>query len=94
MESESNDSVTPGKVRHWATVEEQLLIAILQDLVVEGYKYPNGKFKPRTHELAAKKMRQQMEGVDITFKHVANKMKRWSTKYYVVYDMMSTSEFV
>ncbi|XP_057414812.1 uncharacterized protein LOC130709459 [Lotus japonicus] len=91
MENEANGD--PRKSRTWTLIEEENLMNILQELVVEGQKQPNGKFKAGAHEIAAQRMKARMEGIDITFKHVANKLKRWNTKYTAVFDMINTSGF-
>ena len=91
MENEPNGDSRKSRV--WTLIEEENLMNILQELVVEGQKQPNGKFKSGAHETAAQRMKARMEGIDITFKHVANKLKRWNTKYTAVCDMINTSGF-
>ncbi|XP_057426310.1 uncharacterized protein LOC130719713 [Lotus japonicus] len=83
----------PKKSRSWTLIEEENLMNILQELVVEGQKQPNGKFKAGAHETTVQRMRARMQGIDITSKHVVNKLKRWNAKYVAVFDMINTSGF-
>ena len=79
--------------RGWTTDEEDLLIAILQDIVINGGRGDNGSFRSGTYEVVVPKMREKIRGISITSKHVQNKIKRLKDKYYASYDVLNTSGF-
>ncbi|KAJ9539901.1 hypothetical protein OSB04_026407 [Centaurea solstitialis] len=79
--------------RNWTTVEKDLLITILQEIVAAGGRSDNGSFRAGTHEQIVLKMREKIPGINITSKHIHNKMKRLKDKYSAAYDMLNTSGF-
>ena len=52
-----------------------------------------GSFRSGTYEHVASKMREKIENINITAKHVQNKMKRLKDKYSTAYNMLNTSGF-
>ena len=56
--------------RIWTENEENVLLSILEELVLRGYKGENEIFKTSTHEEATKKMRINIHAIDITVKYV------------------------
>ncbi|KAK2649612.1 hypothetical protein Ddye_017101 [Dipteronia dyeriana] len=79
--------------RNWTPEEEDVMITILEGIVVDGGRCDTGSFRPGTYELVASKMREKIENITITGKHVQNKMKRLKDKYSAAYDMLNTSGF-
>ncbi|KAJ9565737.1 hypothetical protein OSB04_001703 [Centaurea solstitialis] len=96
----SNDDVgsIDIKSKRWwieeiSITEEDLLISILQEIVVAGGRSDNGSFWTGTHDQIVLKMGEKILGLNITSKHVQNKMKRLKDKYSTAYDMLNTSGF-
>ncbi|KAK2650661.1 hypothetical protein Ddye_018150 [Dipteronia dyeriana] len=79
--------------RNWTLEEEDVMITILEGIVADGGRCDTGSFRPGTYELVASKMREKIENITITGKHVQNKMKRLKDKYSAAYDMLNTSGF-
>ncbi|KAK2663255.1 hypothetical protein Ddye_001829 [Dipteronia dyeriana] len=79
--------------RNWTPEEEDVMITIIEGIVVDGGRCDTGSFRPGTYELVASKMREKIENITITGKHVQNKMKRLKDKYSAAYDMLNTSGF-
>ncbi|KAK0590508.1 hypothetical protein LWI29_028139 [Acer saccharum] len=69
------------------------MINILEGIVADGGRCNTGSFRPGTYEHVASKIREKIENINITAKHVQNKMKRLKDKYSVAYDMLNTSGF-
>lgn len=79
--------------RQWTQEEEDALITILQDIVVIGGRGDNGSFRPGTYDQVVLKLREKIIGINITAKHVQNKIKRLKDKFSAAYDMQNTSGF-
>ncbi|KVI08161.1 Myb/SANT-like domain-containing protein, partial [Cynara cardunculus var. scolymus] len=79
--------------RNWNIQEEDVLISILQEIVAAGGRSDNGCFRTGTYEQIVLKMREKIPGLNITSKHIQNKMKRLKDKYSAAYDMLNTSGF-
>ena len=79
--------------RNWSIAEEDALILILQEIVDVGGRSDNGCFRSGTYEQIVLKLRERIPGLNITAKHVQNKMKRLKDKYSAAYDMLNTSGF-
>ncbi|XP_024969751.1 uncharacterized protein At2g29880-like [Cynara cardunculus var. scolymus] len=79
--------------RNWSIKEENVLINILQEIVAAGGRSDNGCFRTGTYEQIVSKMREKLPGLNITSKHIQNKMKRLKNKYSTAYDMLNTSAF-
>ncbi|KAK2635021.1 hypothetical protein Ddye_029813 [Dipteronia dyeriana] len=79
--------------RNWTLEEEDVMIIILEGIVADGGRCDTGSFRPGTYEHVASKMREKIENITITGKHVQNKMKRLKDKYSAAYDMLNTSGF-
>ncbi|KAL7614302.1 hypothetical protein Lser_V15G04917 [Lactuca serriola] len=79
--------------RQWTQEEEDALITILQDIVVIGGRGDNGSFRPGTYDQVVLKLREKVVGINITAKHVQNKIKRLKDKFSAAYDMQNTSGF-
>ncbi|KAL7611053.1 hypothetical protein Lser_V15G12647 [Lactuca serriola] len=79
--------------RQWTQEEEDALITILQDIVVISGKGDNGSFRPGTYDQVVLKLREKVVGINITAKHVQNKIKRLKDKFSAAYDMQNTSGF-
>ncbi|KAK2655952.1 hypothetical protein Ddye_009004 [Dipteronia dyeriana] len=79
--------------RNWTPEEEDVMITILEGIVADGGRCDTGSFRPCTYELVTSKMREKIENITITGKHVQNKMKRLKDKYSAAYDMLNTSGF-
>ncbi|KVH99388.1 Myb/SANT-like domain-containing protein [Cynara cardunculus var. scolymus] len=79
--------------RNWNIQEEDVLISILQEIVAAGGRSDNGCFRTGTYEQIVLKMREKITSLNITSKHIQNKMKRLKDKYSAAYDMLNTSGF-
>ncbi|KAK2656299.1 hypothetical protein Ddye_009351 [Dipteronia dyeriana] len=79
--------------RHWTLEEEDAMISILKGIVADGGRCDTGSFRPGTYEQVVLKMREKIQNITITAKHVQNKMKRLKDKYSAAYDMLNTSGF-
>ncbi|KAK3193397.1 hypothetical protein Dsin_024707 [Dipteronia sinensis] len=80
--------------RHsWTLEEEDVMISILKGIVANGGRCDTGSFRISTYEQVALKMREKIENITITAKHVQNKMKRMKDRYSAAYDMLNTSGF-
>nr|KAJ0199519.1 hypothetical protein LSAT_V11C600338210 [Lactuca sativa] len=80
------------EIRQWTQEEEDALITILQDIVVIGGRGDNGSFRPGTYDQVVLKLREKV-GINITAKHVQNKIKRLQDKFSAAYDMQNTRGF-
>ncbi|KAK0607321.1 hypothetical protein LWI29_013163 [Acer saccharum] len=69
------------------------MISILEGIVAEGGRCDTSSFRSGTYEHVASKMREKIKDINITAKHVQNKMKRLKNKYSAAYDMLNTSGF-
>nr|KAJ0201231.1 hypothetical protein LSAT_V11C600308880 [Lactuca sativa] len=63
------------------------------DIVVIGGRGDNGSFRPGTYDQVILKLREKVVGINITSKHVQNKIKRLKDKFSAAYDMQNTSGF-
>ena len=79
--------------RNWTLEEEDVMISILEGIVADGGRCNTGSFRSSTYEHVTSKMREKIENINITAKHVQNKMKRLKDKYSTAYDMLNTSVF-
>ncbi|XP_023750436.2 uncharacterized protein At2g29880-like [Lactuca sativa] len=79
--------------RQWTQEEEDALITILQDIVVISGRGDNGSFRPGTYDQVVLKLREKVVGINITTKHVQNKIKLLKDKFSVAYDLQNTSGF-
>ncbi|XP_024958949.1 uncharacterized protein LOC112499913 [Cynara cardunculus var. scolymus] len=79
--------------RNWSIQEEDVLISILQEIVAAGGRSDNGCFRTDTYEQIILKMSEKILGLNITSKHIQNKMKRLKDKYSATYDILNTSGF-
>ncbi|KAK4852245.1 hypothetical protein QYF36_022346 [Acer negundo] len=79
--------------RNWTLEEEDVMITILEGIVADGGRCDTGSFRSGTYEHVASKMREKIENINITAKHVQNKMKRLKDKFSAAYDMLNTSGF-
>ncbi|KAK3173974.1 hypothetical protein Dsin_032565 [Dipteronia sinensis] len=77
--------------RNWTLEEEDVMISILEGIVADGGRCDTGRFRPGTYEQVASKMREKIENITLTAKHVQNKMKRMKDRYSAAYDMLNTS---
>ncbi|KAK2651355.1 hypothetical protein Ddye_011211 [Dipteronia dyeriana] len=79
--------------RNWTLEEEDVKITILKGIVDVGGRCDTGSFRSGTYEHVASKIREKIISINITAKHVQNKMKRMKGKYSATYDMLNTSGF-
>ncbi|TXG72688.1 hypothetical protein EZV62_001267 [Acer yangbiense] len=79
--------------RNWTLEEKDIMITILEKVVADSGRCDNGSFRSGTYEQVASKMREKIEKINITEKHVQNKIKRMKDKYSVAYDMLNMSGF-
>ena len=79
--------------RIWTLEEEDVLISILEGIVADGGRCDTGSFRSGIYDQVVSKMREKIENITITAKHVQNKMKRMKDKYSAAYDMLNTSGF-
>ncbi|KAK3207115.1 hypothetical protein Dsin_021161 [Dipteronia sinensis] len=79
--------------RNWTLEEEVVMISILEGIVADGGRCDTGSFRPGTYEQVTSKMREKIENITLTEKHVQNKMKRMKDRYSTAYDMLNTSGF-
>ncbi|KAJ4838443.1 hypothetical protein Tsubulata_030456, partial [Turnera subulata] len=80
--------------RPWAKEEVDVLLDVLEDLVVEGFKADAGQFKPGTYAMILAKIREKVPNApDMNDKHVRNKMKKLREKYVGCYEMLQCSGF-
>ncbi|KAK0598199.1 hypothetical protein LWI29_032491 [Acer saccharum] len=79
--------------RIWTLEEEDVMISILKGIVAEGGRCDTGSFRSGSYEHVASKMREKIKDINITAKHVQNKMKRLKDKYSEAYDMLNMSGF-
>ncbi|KAK2641294.1 hypothetical protein Ddye_023057 [Dipteronia dyeriana] len=79
--------------RHWTLEKEDAMISILEGIVADGGRCDTSSFRSGTYEHVVLKMREKIENITITIKHVQNKMKRLKDKYSTAYDMLNTSGF-
>ncbi|KAK2642363.1 hypothetical protein Ddye_024126 [Dipteronia dyeriana] len=78
---------------NWTLEEEDVMITILEGIVADGGRCDTSFFRSGTYEHVALKMREKIVNINITTKHVQNKMKRLKDKYSAAYDMLNTSGF-
>ena len=79
--------------RNWTLEEKDVLISILKGIVADGGRCDTGSFRSGIYDQVVSKMREKIENITITAKHVQNKMKRMKDKYSAAYDMLNTSGF-
>ena len=79
--------------RSWTLEEEDVMISILEGIVADGGRCNTGSFRSGTYEHVTSKMSEKIENINITAKHVQNKMKRLKDTYSEAYDMLNTSGF-
>ncbi|KAL5818464.1 hypothetical protein ACOSQ3_022356 [Xanthoceras sorbifolium] len=82
-----------GDGRNWTLEEEDVLISILEEIVANGGRCDTGNFRSGVYKQVVAKIREKIENINITAKHVQNKMKRMKDKYSAAYDMLNTNEF-
>ncbi|KAK2648981.1 hypothetical protein Ddye_016470 [Dipteronia dyeriana] len=72
----------------WTLEEEDVTINILEGIVANGGRCDTGSFRTCTYEHVALKIREKIENITITAKHVQHK-----DRYSAAYDMLNTSGF-
>nr|KAJ0218642.1 hypothetical protein LSAT_V11C300107180 [Lactuca sativa] len=71
----------------------QIVDVVASNIVVIGGRDDNGSFRPGTYDQVVLKLREKIVGINITTKHVQNKIKRLKDKFSAAYDMQNTSGF-